>query len=67
MKPIFTYKSFKYKKYNLEDEGFKVNDDLSFTHSAFNGLEIKGGQSIIETIEKINQYIDVMNMNPMMS
>ena len=64
MKTIFTYKSFKTKRYNLEDEGFKINEDLSFTHSVFNGLEMKGGKNILETVEKINQYIDVMNSTP---
>lgn len=61
MKVIFTYKSFKYKEYNLEDEGFKIKPDMSFTHSALNGLEMKGGSNVLETVEKINQYIDLMN------
>ena len=61
MKVIFTYKNFKYKEYNLEDEGFKIKSDMSFTHSALNGLEMKGGSNVLETVEKINQYIDLMN------
>ena len=61
MKTIFTYKSFKYKQYNLCDEGFHINADMSFTHSAFKGIEMKGGNNVLETVEKINQYIDVMN------
>lgn len=61
MKTIFTYKSFKHKKYDLSDEGFKINGDMSFTHSVFNGLEMKGGNDVLETVEKINQYIDIMN------
>jgi len=65
MKTIFTYKSFKHKVYNLEDEGFRISEDMSFTHSAFNGLEMKGGNNVLETVEKINQYIDIMNSTPL--
>jgi hypothetical protein len=61
-KTVFTYKSFKYIKYDLIDEGFRINKDLSFTHSALHGMEIKGGNSVLETVEKINQYIDLMNI-----
>ena len=63
-KTIFTYKSFKTKTYDLSDEGFRINEDLSFTHSCFKGLEMKGGSNVLETVEMINQYMDVINSNP---
>ena len=42
--------------YNLED--FKINERFNFTHITWKGTYCKGGNSLVETIELINKYID---------
>lgn len=42
--------------YNLED--FKINEHFNFTHISWKGTYCKGGNSLVETIELINKYID---------
>ena len=42
--------------YNLED--FKINEHFNFTHVTWKGTYCKGGNSLVETIELINKYID---------
>lgn len=46
----------KVSKYSLED--FKINEHLNFTHVSWKGTYCKGGNSLMETVELINKYID---------
>lgn len=57
------YEQTKNKKWDLTDEGFAIDENLNFTYSPWNGIWIKGGDTIIETIELINRFIEEGNKN----
>lgn len=43
-------------KYNLED--FKIDENNNISHPEWKGTKIQGGNSVIESVEIINKYIN---------
>lgn len=52
------YEEAKNKVWNYSLEDFKINECFNFSHVSWKGTYCKGGNSLVETIELINKYID---------
>lgn len=57
------YENTKNTKWNLTDEGFTIDENLNFTYSPWRGIYIKGGETLVETVELINRFIEEGNKN----
>ena len=55
------YKAAENKKWNLVDEEFTIDEDFNFTHTSWKGVFVKGGTTVIATMEIINKYIEECN------
>ena len=55
------YKKAKNKKWDYKLEDFTMDKNFNFTHKDWKGTYCKGGNSVEETVELINKYIDESN------
>ena len=49
------------RKWDLTEEDFTIDENLNFTHATWRGIFCKGGETVIATVEIINDYIEVCN------
>ena len=45
----------------MVDEEFTIDEDFNFTHTSWKGVFVKGGTTVIATMEIINKYIEECN------
>ena len=55
------YEEAKNKKWNFKLEDFTIDENFNFTHKDWKGTYCKGGNSVAETVELINRYIEDSN------
>ena len=55
------YEEAKNKKWNFKLEDFTIDENFNFTHKDWKGTYCKGGDSVAETVEMINRYIEESN------
>ena len=62
-KEIYTtaYLMSRNRKWDLTEEEFIIDENLNFTHATWKGVFCKGGDTVIATVEIINQYIEECN------
>lgn len=56
-----TYLMSRNRKWDLTEEEFTIDENLNFTHVTWKGVFCKGGNTVIATVEIINQYIEECN------
>ena len=52
------YDAAKNKVWTFNEEDFTIDPKFNFTHATWKGTYCKGGESLVDTIEIINRYID---------
>ena len=52
------YEEAKNKKWEYNFEDFKIDENFNFTHVSWKGTYCQGGNSVLETVELINRYIE---------